>query len=173
MPPVPTGGRRRVVEGTGGRVICGRYVEFSILHLEIYSNLGCAIYRFVPEGTEIYVPPYVLQRDPKNFSPRAEEFWPDRWLQKTNSGSLKEDPSFVLNAAALIPFSHGPGMCVAKNLARQEMKMLVCLVLTRYDVQTVEGFNKDEFLSSFREHFVMRPMIPLNVTFRPRESKLI
>ncbi|KLO15624.1 cytochrome P450 [Schizopora paradoxa] len=148
LPPVPTGGRRRVFEGMGGRVICDR---------------------FVPEGTEIYIPPYVLQRDPKNFSPFTDEFWPDRWLQSTSPTS-KTDPTFVHNAAAFVAFSHGPGMCVAKNLARLEMKMLVSRLLRRYDVQFAGGFDKEEWMHSLRDYFVMRPTKPLNVVFYARDS---
>jgi len=151
LPVVPTGGRRRVMEGTGGRVICGR---------------------FVPEGTEIYIPSYVLHHDPRNFSPRTEEFWPDRWLQKQElSSSSSEDSAFVLNASAFLAFSNGPAMCVGKNLARLEMKMLVCLLLKQYDVQTVEGFDKGEWLSSLREYFLMRATKPLSVALRARQSK--
>ena len=49
--------------------------------------------------------------------------------------------------------------------------MLVCLMLRRYDVQLVEGFDKAEWLSSYREFFVMRATKPLCVTFRARDSK--
>jgi len=154
LPPVPVGGRRRVPEGTGGRDICGR---------------------FVPEGTEIYIPPYVLHRDPRNFSPRTEEFWPDRWLREStpsyDDAKTDSESTFVLNPSAFVPFSQGPAICVGRNLARLETKMLVCFLVRRYDVQVVEGFDKGEWLSSYREYFVMRATKPLSVTFRARDSK--
>ena len=131
-------------------------------------------YRFVPEGTEIYIPPYVVHRDPRNFFPRTEEFWPDRWLQDASSESkddAKVDPTFIFNPSAFVPFSQGPAICVGRNLARLETKMLVCLMLRRYDVQLVEGFDKGEWLSSFREYFVMRATRPLPVTLRARDGK--
>lgn len=131
--------------------------------------------RFVPEGTEIYIPPYVLHRDPRNFSPRTEEFWPDRWLREStpsyDDAKTDSDSTFVLNPSAFVPFSQGPAICVGRNLARLETKMLVCFLVRRYDVQVVEGFDKGGWLSSYREYFVMRATKPLSVTFRARDSK--
>ena len=51
-----------------------------------------------------------LHRDPRNFNPFTDEFWPERWLiaqgsMELPSSILKTD--FVHNTAAFIPFSYG------------------------------------------------------------------
>jgi hypothetical protein len=51
-----------------------------------------------------------LHRDPRNFSPFTDEFWPERWLIVQGSMELPNSipkTEFVHNAAAFIPFSYG------------------------------------------------------------------
>jgi len=142
-PPVPTNGSRRVQEGGGGRMIAGRVV---------------------PEGTEVYVSPYALHRDPRNFFPRTEEFWPDRWLQSVSNVT----EGFVHDTAAFIPFSYGPANCVGRHLARLEIKMLIVLLLSRFDARFVEGFSQRLWEDSLCDYFVLTARKPLDVLLTPR-----
>ena len=51
-----------------------------------------------------------LHRDPRNFCPFTDEFWPERWLIVQGSMELPDSipkTEFVHNAAAFIPFSYG------------------------------------------------------------------
>jgi len=51
-----------------------------------------------------------LHRDPRNFSPFTDEFWPERWMIVQGSMELPSSvpkTEFVHNAAAFIPFSYG------------------------------------------------------------------
>src|SRR5258705_531663 len=76
----------------------------------------------IPEGTGITITPYVIHRDARYFSPRPNEFWPERWFVTPRSfpsetaaaakGRLVEEENWVLDRAAYIPFSYGPGNCV-------------------------------------------------------------
>ncbi|KLO05397.1 cytochrome P450 [Schizopora paradoxa] len=141
-PPVPTNGSRRVPEGSGGHVVAGRYI---------------------PEGTEVYVSPYVLHRDSRNFFPHTNDFWPDRWLSPSISASTE---ARVHNTTAFIPFSFGPQNCVARNLARLEIRMIICLLLSRFDVILAEDFDKGAWLDSFCDYFVMRATRPLRVVLK-------
>ncbi|KAJ7914832.1 cytochrome P450 [Mycena leptocephala] len=86
---------------------------------------------FIPEGTQVYVPPYSLHLDLRYFSPAPEKFMPERCIE----------PSLRPNATAFIPFSYGPSNCVGRNLARQEMAMVTCLLLNRLDIQFAPGFD--------------------------------
>lgn len=69
----------------------------------------------------------------------------------------------VHNTAAFIPFSFGPQNCVARNLARLEIRMILCLLLSRFDVSLADGFDKGAWLDSFCDYFVMRATRPLRV----------
>ena len=54
-----------------------------------------------------------LHRDPKNFSPFTDEFWPERWLIAHGSIDLPssiQKTEFVHNTAAFIPFSYGASL---------------------------------------------------------------
>ena len=51
-----------------------------------------------------------LHRDPRNFSPFTDEFWPERWLIAQDSMDLPNSipkEEFVHNPTAFIPFSYG------------------------------------------------------------------
>lgn len=53
---------------------------------------------------------FTLHRDPKNFSPFTDEFWPERWLISQGSMELPssiQKEEFAHNTTAFIPFSYG------------------------------------------------------------------
>jgi len=148
-PPVPTNGSRRVPDASKARVICDK---------------------FVPEGTEIYVPPYVIHRDVRYFSPSPSEFIPERWMthEKTAQDVKTLGGTSVLNTAAYIPFSFGPQNCVGRNLAKNEIKMVVALLLSRFDFKFADGFDKEVWEDSLCDYFIMHPEKPLLVTLTRR-----
>ncbi|KAK7032984.1 cytochrome P450 [Favolaschia claudopus] len=121
-PPVPTNGPRQVPLGSQGKLIAGV---------------------FIPEGTQVYVPPYSLHLDPRYFSPDPDAFMPERWI----------DPAFASNTTAFIPFSYGPSNCVGKNLARKEMAMLTCVLIARLEFRFAPGFDVAGWPSQHRDYF--------------------
>ncbi|KAJ7352519.1 cytochrome P450 [Mycena albidolilacea] len=123
QPPVRTNGPRQVPSGSGGKVIAGS---------------------FIPEGTQVYVPPYSLHLDPRYFSPSPEKFMPERWIE----------PALAPNATAFIPFSYGPSNCVGRNLAKQEMAMVTCLLLSRLEFQFARGFDAAAWPLQLHDHFI-------------------
>jgi cytochrome P450 len=49
-----------------------------------------------------------IQRDPQNFSPFPDTFWPDRWLvAKGVIESPVPEAEFIHNTSAFVPFSFG------------------------------------------------------------------
>jgi cytochrome P450 len=76
---------------------------------------------FVPAGTEIYVPPYFIQRHPKIWE-EPDRFNPDRF---------RPDPSTHRHRLATIPFSAGPRNCVGALFARIEMQIHL-MTIARY-----------------------------------------
>ena len=105
--------------------------------------------RFVPEGTAINLPPYVVHRDAANFSPLPDSFIPERWLRPVltvekrdarttaNTTSMK----FHTDTAAFFPFSLGPMNCAGKNLALLQMRVVVCTLVRRFDMQLSPGYE--------------------------------
>ncbi|CDO71119.1 hypothetical protein BN946_scf184844.g123 [Trametes cinnabarina] len=159
-PPVPSGMHRRVPHSSHG-VMLGPF--------------------FVPGGTSMFLHPYSMHRDARYFSPFTDGFWPERWLVAEGGlpldDALKDAPdgtmdtaspakvnhvTFTHNDAAFVPFSHGPGNCVGKQLAMQEMRAVVCSLLQKFDLQLREGWDVQEYDKGFKDYFVTtRPEVPV------------
>jgi cytochrome P450 len=111
--------------------------------------------RYAPPGTAINIPAYALHRCAKYFSPSPSVFWPGRWLKEAPSapsisgnGSEAKDRPFskvVTNTSAFIPFSFGPANCVGKNLAMVEMRMVVDLLVTQFDMQLSSSYDPTDW----------------------------
>lgn len=132
-------------------------VSYSILKESSWSS-SCD-YRLVPEGTQIYVPPYVLHRNFLYFSD-PDTFQPERWLDHLAPGA-------VLNRDAFIPFSYGVANCAAKNLALREMLTFTTSLLQKFDIRFAPGFDYREWPKGIHDFYITtRP--PLPVIFTPR-----
>ncbi|OCH86875.1 high nitrogen upregulated cytochrome P450 monooxygenase 2 [Obba rivulosa] len=151
FPALPTGSQRAPVKGSGGKLV-GQY--------------------FIPEGTSTFIHSYSVHRDPRNFFPNSETFWPERWLiaaELENSNWPKEmEKSFIHNATAFIPFSFGPANCVGKNLALQEMRMVVCLMMQKLEMRFPKGFDPRAYEENLQDYLVvMKPSLPVLIERRP------
>ncbi|KAH9940216.1 high nitrogen upregulated cytochrome P450 monooxygenase 2 [Epithele typhae] len=103
---------------------------------------------YVPPGTNVWVHTWSLHRDPRNFRPHPNGFWPERWLLAADpdldsAGTAKVEGAFTHNAGAFVPFSYGPMNCVGRALAVQEMGTLLCTVLQRFEVRAAPGATVD------------------------------
>lgn len=127
--------------------------------------------RFIPEGTAVDVPIYVVQRDPRNFSPAPEDFWPERWLASgpgsgpkptaTPYGVPKTEGDLVVhNLPAFIPFSWGPALCAGKNLALAEMRAVVAVLMQRFELRLADSDSdsdvKQAYESALRDVFLFQ-----------------
>ncbi|KAI5119310.1 hypothetical protein M0805_004554 [Coniferiporia weirii] len=147
QPAVPTGLQRAPEKGTGGKWI-GTH--------------------FLSEGTAVNVPPYVLHRDPRYFSPMTDTFWPDRWLQPTSTSEkgMPEGP-IITNLAAFIPFSAGHAGCAGKNLALAEMRLVVALLMQRFNMRFADGHDPRRWEAEMVDLFVVKPSeLPVVLTLR-------
>jgi len=124
-PPVPTNGPRKVPLGSKGKEIAGR---------------------FIPEQTEVFLPPYCLHRNPAYFA-EPDKFIPERWMGEISNTMVE----------AYIPFSRGPANCVGRNLARQEMLMVSSLLLQTFEfkIASTEDFAKDAWEHNLKDYFLM------------------
>ncbi len=73
---------------------------------------------FVPAGTEIYISPYLIQRNPALWE-EPDAFMPDRF---------DPDRSQNRHELAMLPFSAGPRKCIGELLARVEMQIHVMMI---------------------------------------------
>lgn len=119
---------------------------------------------WIPEGTSIVVSPYAMHRDPRYFSPRPNDFWPERWLLRSNQdkataagfGFEGSDPEpFVLTRDAFIPFSVGPASCVGKPVALMEMRVAIANLIRRFDMVFDGGYDSSRWERELLDRFVM------------------
>lgn len=73
---------------------------------------------FVPAGTEIYISPYLIHRNPALWD-EPDHFNPDRFAP---------EPMRHRHPMAMLPFSAGPRKCVGELFARIEMQFHLVLV---------------------------------------------
>lgn len=100
--------------------------------------------RVIPAGTQIYVPPYTLHRDPRYFPLSPDKFIPERWLDD------KE-----LDTTAFIPFSYGPANCVGRRLAKQELLMVTSTLLQRFTLSLADGYNSDDWPKQAKDYLTV------------------
>lgn len=95
---------------------------------------------FFAEGSVVSVPSYTIHREKSVYGEDAEEYNPDRWLAPGARQKFEK---------AFVPFSVGPRACVGRNVAMQELSILIAALIRRYDIvlkhpdmplDTVEGF---------------------------------
>lgn len=117
-----------------------------------------------------------MHRDPRNFAPHPEAFWPERWLvaaglepfpSSTYEGGPKE-LGFVHNANAFVPFSYGPANCVGKGLGMQEMRTVLSVLLQKMHLHPAEGWDPKEYEARMQEWLIItKPPLPVVVEMRP------
>ncbi|KAL2784625.1 cytochrome P450 [Aspergillus keveii] len=104
--------------------------------------------RFIPGGTQLIAPQYVIGRDELIF-PRADEFIPERWY------SL---PELIKDKNAIAPFSLGPMNCAGKHLALTNIRVTIARLVMHYNLKfapsktdPIAGFEQGMY-----EHFAMQ-----------------
>lgn len=115
---------------------------------------------------------YSLHRDSRNFSPMPDKFLPERWLSSEEQIALEpaifqNDREIIHNTSAFIPFSFGPSMCVGKNLAMQEMRMVICMMMQRFDMNFPPDYNATLWEESLEDFFIFKKgVLPVVLTVR-------
>lgn len=80
-----------------------------------------------PDGCILYLNAFLIQRDRTVWGEDADEFVPERWLGDTS----------WMPAGAWRPFERGPRSCIGLELANIEAKVILALVVRRYDFEKV------------------------------------
>ncbi len=178
QPAVMTYAQRAPAEGGGGHWLGQRYVVGVAENVLIISSSGCLphFYRFISEGTAVIAPIYTIHRDPANFSPFPDDFYPDRWLHKHSLSTTESEShdggedkfsdntnldgiaglsfKWHTNTSAFMPFSTGPANCAGKNLALAEMRAVVAVLVQRFDVGFAEGYVAESYKEKLADRFI-------------------
>ncbi|KAK3135257.1 hypothetical protein QOZ80_5BG0416720 [Eleusine coracana subsp. coracana] len=110
-----------------------------------------------PRGTYLFVPVSTMHHDAAAWGPTARRFDPARF--KDGVAAACNCNNVV--GAAFMPFGLGARKCLGQNLALVEVKAIVALVLSRFEVQLSPGYRH---APAFR--FIIEPEFGLRLLVR-------
>ncbi|KAG0240450.1 hypothetical protein BGW41_006971 [Actinomortierella wolfii] len=117
---------------------------------------------FVPAGTSLHLPMFILHRDPKIWGPDALRFRPERWLSTatTTEGLAKTKspcpPISPPNGLCYFPFYHGKRSCIGNKMATLEMKVHIAQLVSKFEMvlgpelRSNNSSNNNSSSSSFK-----------------------
>ncbi|GMF12099.1 unnamed protein product [Phytophthora lilii] len=86
----------------------------------------------VPFGTHVIVPTYAMGRMPTVWGEDAAEYRPERWIGE--DGRVMKISLFKF-----FSFLAGPHQCLGMRFALLEMQTVMAVLLSRFDIETVEN----------------------------------
>ncbi|MDH3201455.1 MAG: cytochrome P450 [Myxococcales bacterium] len=99
---------------------------------EAREDLRLGDYLF-PKGSILAVSPLATGRNAKYFD-EPEEFRPERWTR---------DFERALPRGAYVPFAAGPRVCLGKQFAMMEMRIVLGTLLQNVEINILDGFVPD------------------------------
>lgn len=87
----------------------------------------------VPEGDILFISPYVIHNDARWF-PDPDRFDPDRFLPEAEA---------ALPKGAYIPFAAGARMCLGKNFAMMEARLVLATMVRHMTPNVPAGYRPD------------------------------
>ena len=158
------------------RVVCDRRVEVgdlpSLPYLEMVVKESLRLYPsvwayarqaqrdvvidgyLIKKGQTCTIGHIAMGRNPKYYD-NPMEFRPERWTRELERS---------LPRGAYVPFAGGPRVCLGKQFAMMEMRMILATSVRRVEVTLPEGFEPD-FVTELSMHPGDRGM-PTDVKFR-------
>ncbi|KAM7277203.1 hypothetical protein ACFE04_019069 [Oxalis oulophora] len=80
----------------------------------------------IPKGMDIQILIGLIQKSPDIWGPDVHEFNPERFSQGVLSASK------IASAQAYMPFGVGPRICAGQQFAMIELKITLCLILSKF-----------------------------------------
>ena len=95
---------------------------------------------FIPKDTQIFIGPWAINRNPKLWGSDAEEFVPDRWIDKATGRATMNggaDSNY-----AFLTFLHGPRSCIGEKFARAELRALLAAFVGSFAMEMADPTEK-------------------------------
>jgi cytochrome P450 len=88
---------------------------------------------FVPKGITLEIPVHQIHRDPKLWGADALEFNPNRFIEGVSQACQ--------HPQGFLPFSFGPRYCIGQNFANMELKIVVAMVLSQFQLSVSPNYK--------------------------------
>lgn len=85
--------------------------------------------QFIPEGTDIIISIWYINRSPEIWGPDAGQFRPERWI--TEEGKPNQNGGASSNYD-FETFLHGPRSCIGQGFAKAEMRCLLAAMVRAF-----------------------------------------
>lgn len=102
------------------------------------------------KGDSVGLYPFLFYMDEELF-PNPLDFNPDRWMVGETEEELaqsvigrlnfKKNGQFLSSTSVFLPFGSGATMCPGRKFARNEIKMIIIILLTKFDIEIAPGQN--------------------------------
>ncbi|KAL8822793.1 MAG: hypothetical protein Q9191_006478 [Dirinaria sp. TL-2023a] len=112
---------------------------------------------YVPGGVNVAVPNYAISHSSKHYI-NPDDFIPERWSSQ---------PDLVKSQNAFAPFSldTGPFGCIGRNLALMEMRAVIAMLVSRFDIRLAEGEDGSGLLEGSVDCFTLGMVKGVRVVF--------
>ncbi|KAK0636694.1 cytochrome P450 [Bombardia bombarda] len=117
--------------------------------------------QIIPKGTPLLAVPAVSSLPQASWGPDANEFKPERWDKLQGLAAAAAASPYAYGA-----FSHGPRVCIGKQYALTEFKVLLLEMLPKFRFGTspqIEGLGPGG----------MPPLLNPTLTFRPKGGLMV
>jgi len=92
----------------------------------------------VPKGTVALLVPYAINRHPLNWGEKAEDFSPERWIDKTVNGHRPNKHGGACSNFCETTFLHGPRSCIGRDFAKAELRCAVAGLVGRFEMELAD-----------------------------------
>ncbi|KAK0713262.1 pisatin demethylase [Lasiosphaeria miniovina] len=92
----------------------------------------------VPGGSHVGMNPYIVGRNKGIFGPDADEFNPDRWLQRAGESDDALRDRMTLWNTANLAFGAGSRICLGRNLSQMEVYKVVPTLIATFDIELAD-----------------------------------
>lgn len=114
---------------------------------------------FIPEDCVVLSPQHVIQRSEKAFK-NPLDFIPERWTTR---------PELVLHKNAFYPFSMGKFSCIGKQLAYNEIRTVISMLVLNFDIEFASGEDGSKLLFENEDQFTLGCQ-PLHMVLQKRQE---
>ncbi|XP_057551880.1 cytochrome P450 3A24 [Hippopotamus amphibius kiboko] len=114
---------------------------------------------FIPKGTAVTVPIFVLHKDPELW-PEPEEFRPERFSKKNKDS---------INPYTYLPFGTGPRNCLGMRFAIMNMKLAVVRVLQTFSFKPCK---ETQIPLKLNTQGILQPEKPVVLKVVPRDGTI-